>query len=83
MKKFHIPFRTARRAALMAMAAGALLAMLLGWMFAAAAVAGMLVVVGSVVFYLIYWRCPHCEAMLPPREGSIVYCPYCGKKLDQ
>lgn len=42
---------------------------------------GVVLMAVSVVVLLRYWRCPHCRMLLPPREGNIRYCPYCGGKL--
>ena len=42
--------------------------------------AGILLTVAAVVFKLVYYRCPHCNAYLDRSTGS--YCPYCGKKVE-
>ena len=45
------------------------------------AVAGVLLLAAGALLKVCYWRCPHCGMLLPPREGNIRYCPYCGGKL--
>lgn len=39
--------------------------------------------IGSMIYTLLYWRCPHCREFMPTRTLDIpTYCPHCGKKLD-
>ena len=39
--------------------------------------------IGLVVTY-IYYRCPHCQSMLPFRSWGIpTFCPNCGEKLEK
>ena len=39
--------------------------------------------IGSMIYTLLYWRCPHCGEFMPTRTLDIpTYCPICGKKLD-
>ena len=42
---------------------------------------GTLIIFSGLAVLLIYYRCPHCGRHLG-REGSLTYCPYCGKALD-
>lgn len=43
--------------------------------------AGLIVLVGTIIFRILFYRCPHCEGFLnvPYRNH---YCPHCGKYLS-
>lgn len=41
---------------------------------------GILVMLGGVVFHLIFYRCPHCGKFLDRSTGD--YCPYCGQRVN-
>ena len=42
---------------------------------------GALCLGAGFVLLFRFWRCPHCEHLLPTREGGIIFCPHCGEKL--
>ncbi len=42
--------------------------------------AGVAVLLGSIVYRLIFFRCPHCEKYLDRSTGD--FCPYCGKAVN-
>ena len=42
---------------------------------------GMIVVISSIIFRLIFYRCPHCSQFLDRSTGE--YCPYCGEKINE
>ncbi len=80
MKKFHIDHRNVHKLKRLLIGAGIGL-VLLGFLWPPAMVAGGLLAVLAVVVVRLYWCCPHCGSGLPIRNGSIQYCPYCGKSL--
>lgn len=43
--------------------------------------AGMVIIVGTLIFHLIFYRCPHCGKYLDRSRGD--YCPYCGEELEE
>ena len=43
-------------------------------------IAGMVIMVLSIVFKLIFYVCPHCNKYLDRINAK--YCPYCGKEID-
>ena len=49
---------------------------------AALAVAGVLVMIGSVIFYFAGWVCPYCGGHLGRIDSGGNYCRHCGKRLD-
>lgn len=44
-------------------------------------VIGCIIMVGSGIFYIVFYRCPYCEKFLDRSTGE--YCPYCGEKVDK
>jgi len=68
---------------------GAVVCMLLGlWMKEAALLfTGLIAIIGSMLFGVLFIHCPHCGMSLThgrlqfPMGGD--YCPYCGKKLTE
>lgn len=48
---------------------------------AAFSVTGIIIMVGSGVFYLVFYRCPDCGKFLGRNTGE--YCPYCGKAVNK
>ena len=46
------------------------------------AVAGVLVMIGSVIFYFAGWVCPYCGGHLGRIDSGGDYCPHCGERLD-
>ena len=42
---------------------------------------GFGILLASVIFTSIFWRCPHCKKHLG-RLGKYEYCYHCGKRLD-
>ena len=76
----RIDHRNVRKIAGVLYGAGFLLA-LVGFFFHLALIPGLLLAVAGLAIVMLFWRCPHCGAMLPSREGNIRYCPYCGGKL--
>ena len=45
------------------------------------AIVGMIILILDSVFYLIFYRCPHCGEYLGQNTGK--YCPNCGKKVNE
>ena len=44
-------------------------------------VLGWIVLIGTIIFKAIFYRCPHCKHFLKiPYHNH--YCPHCGKRLD-
>ena len=41
---------------------------------------GIAVTFFSIIFNIIFYRCPHCCKFLDRSRGE--YCPYCGKKIN-
>lgn len=41
----------------------------------------VVVLIASVVFRFIFYRCPHCEKYLDRSGGD--FCPYCGRKINE
>ena len=46
------------------------------------AVAGVLVMIGSMIYYFAGWVCPYCGGHLGRIDSGGNYCPRCGKRLD-
>ena len=42
---------------------------------------GMIAMVGMMIFRVIFYRCPHCNAYLDRSTGD--YCPYCGENVNK
>ena len=42
---------------------------------------GIVLIVVSVIILLRFWRCPHCQGLLPLRSSRPRYCPTCGHRL--
>jgi hypothetical protein len=49
--------------------------------FVLVAILEFLFIVAGIVLKIIYYRCPHCQGMLPFRSLLPAYCPNCGKPL--
>lgn len=47
---------------------------------AVVSIIGMVTMVGSLLFKVIFYRCPHCRRFLDRNTGD--FCPYCGKELS-
>ncbi len=46
--------------------------------------AGFIAIGVSFILIYQYYRCPHCQGVLPVRTLLIPsFCPHCGKKLDE
>lgn len=44
---------------------------------------GVALLVAAVLVIWRYWRCPHCNALMPVRGlYEPEYCPICGKRLQ-
>lgn len=41
---------------------------------------GVVVMLSSLVFRIMFYRCPHCSKFLDRSRGK--YCPYCGKEVN-
>lgn len=41
---------------------------------------GIIVMVCSILFRVMFYRCPHCGKFLDRSTGE--YCPYCGKRVN-
>ena len=44
-------------------------------------IVGVCVMTASAVFYVIFYRCPHCGSYLDRNTGE--FCPNCGKEIRQ
>ena len=42
---------------------------------------GALIMIASIIFYYIFYRCPSCGRYLDRSTGQ--YCPYCGVNIDK
>lgn len=42
--------------------------------------AGLVLIFASIVFHVIFYRCPHCERFLDRSGGE--FCPHCGIKVN-
>lgn len=44
--------------------------------------------IGIAIFFMAtvllvkYFRCPHCNHSIHPRNASAEFCPYCGKRIN-
>ncbi len=43
--------------------------------------AGMVILLGSIVFKLIFYRCPHCDRYLDRSSGA--FCQHCGRQIRE
>jgi 4-diphosphocytidyl-2-C-methyl-D-erythritol kinase len=43
-------------------------------------VVGVIIMIGSIAFRIVFYRCPHCGRYLDRSSGG--YCPYCGKNVN-
>ena len=43
--------------------------------------AGLVELVGTIIFIAVFRRCPHCGSFL--KTGCNRYCPHCGKYVDE
>ena len=62
-------------------------AAVIGWIFAQfdvdfAMILCLIVMIGGIVWYIAFVRCPHCGSMLNWRAVVPNFCPECGKKLE-
>ena len=48
------------------------------WLF----IVGLILVILTLAYCLIVFRCPHCDCLLGTRIIP-EYCPHCGKKLEK
>ena len=48
------------------------------WMF----IVGIILIVITLVYCLVVFRCPHCGSLLGTRTIP-EYCPHCGRKLEK
>ena len=48
------------------------------WLF----IVGLILVIITLTYSLIVFRCPHCDSLLGTRTIP-EYCPHCGKKLNK
>ena len=46
-------------------------------------IVGLLILILTVVYSLLAFRCPHCDTRFGTRGGIPNYCPYCGEKLEK
>ena len=44
-------------------------------------VVGVIIVICSMIFRFIFYRCPYCGAYLDRSTGD--YCPYCGEDVNE
>lgn len=42
---------------------------------------GLICIITGLINQLIFFRCPHCRALMHDTIPFPEYCPYCGKKL--
>ena len=45
-------------------------------------IAGAIAIAGGLLQARLFYRCPHCKALLPLRGGQISRCPDCGESLS-
>ena len=48
------------------------------WVF----IVGLILVIITLIYCLVVFRCPHCGSLLGTRTIP-EYCPHCGKKLEK
>ena len=62
--------------------AGLVIAMIgVGAEISAISIGGIVVMAGSIIYRVIFYRCPHCDKFLDRSTGD--FCPYCGSKVDE
>lgn len=44
-------------------------------------VTGLVILIVSMIFYGLFYRCPHCGAYLDRSTGP--FCPKCGKEVNE
>ena len=49
------------------------------WIF----VIGILLLILTVIYSILAFRCPHCDTWFGTRGGMPNYCPYCGKEIEK
>ena len=42
---------------------------------------GLILLIGGIIWHILFMKCPHCGHHLNPRMGIPNFCPECGKKL--
>lgn len=42
---------------------------------------GLLIMFSSIIYHVIFYRCPHCGIFLDRNTGE--FCPGCGKKVNE
>jgi len=42
---------------------------------------GMGIIIATVIFDVIFYRCPHCGRFLSKSTGQ--FCPFCGEDMDE
>lgn len=47
----------------------------------ALSLAGIFVMFAALIFYVVFYRCPHCGKFLDRSGGE--FCPHCGKKINE
>lgn len=52
------------------------------WLGFTFAVLAILMIIGYLIFSILYWRCPSCGKLLPEKQINTQYCPRCGEFLD-
>ena len=45
--------------------------------------AGLLLMASSILWHILFVRCPHCGSLFHLRGGIPKYCPECGKCIDK
>ena len=45
-------------------------------------VVGLILMLGGIVWHVVFLRCPHCGHLFHFRQAIPIYCPNCGKKLE-
>lgn len=43
--------------------------------------ASMVIIVGDMLFRILFYRCPHCGKFLDRSSGR--YCPHCGEDVNE
>lgn len=44
-------------------------------------VLGIIVMICSVIFHFLFYKCPYCGKFLDRSTGD--FCPYCGRKMEK
>lgn len=42
---------------------------------------GMAMMVAAMIFWIVFYRCPHCGRFLDRSTGE--FCPHCGEKVNE